>query len=160
LSHLDLENELRAHVKKRRIILGIICAIFFVIAISFTIAYEQSKVIEEIDYFFGKHQSVSYNKNLLWGIMIGWVILIPLVIVLIGDFIFTKIATVKVGENYITLYRGLLHTNLYVNGEYKNGLIFGYYLECSLPDGTKVNASLGKWSAHLTFTNGYPAVDV
>ncbi len=160
MRHLDLDKELRTHVKKRKIIVGIICVILFIIAISFTIAYEHSKVIEEIDYFFGKYQSVSYNKNLIWGIMIGWVPLIPLVIVLICDFVFTKIVTIEVGENYVTFYRGLLHTNLYVNGEYKNGLIFGYYLECSLPDGTKVNAALGKWSAHLTFTNGYPSVDV
>ena len=160
MNHLILEAKLRNHVRKRRIIETIICVVFFMIAVFFTIAYEQSKVIEEVDYFFGKHQSVSYNKNLLWGIFVGWVPFIPLFILLIVDFVFTKIVTVEVRENYVTFYRGLLHTQLYVNGEYKDGISFGYYLESSLPDGTKVNVALGKWSAHITFSNGYPPIDV
>ena len=160
MNYLMLETKLRSHVRKRRIIETIICVVFFIIAVSFTIAYEQSKVIEEVDYFFGKTQSISYNQDLLWGMLIGWVPFIPLFIFLIGDFVCTKIVTVEVKENYVTFYRGLLHTQLYINGEYKDGITYGYYLEGALPDGTKVNVALGKWSAHLTFSNGYPAIDV
>ena len=51
--------------------------------------------------------------------------------------------------------------DLYINGEYKDGLLlFGYHLEATLSDGTKVNVAIGKWSAHMTFSNGHPPIDL
>ena len=47
-----------------------------------------------------------------------------------------------------------------MNGDLKTGCIFGYYLEAPLSDRTKVNVALGKWSAHFTFENGHPSIDV
>ena len=161
MQHPVIEKELRNRIKKRRMIEIIICTIFLMITISFTIAHAQSRVVEEIDYGFIKRQSVTYNSDLMWGIMIGLLGFIPSIIFLIEDFVFSRLATVEVNGNYLTFYRGLIHTSLYVNGEYKDGLsLFGYYLEAPLPDGTKVTVALGKWSVHLTFSNGYPSIDV
>ena len=161
MKHLVLEDELKRCAGKRRIVEMIVCAVFLAIAICFTVLYEQSKVVEELDYFFGKYQQVSYNRDFLWGILVGWLGFFPSLILWICDVLLTKIVTIPIGEDYLTFYRGMLHINLYVNGEYKDGLVFsGYYLETSLPDGTKVNVALGKWNAHFTFSNGHPSIDI
>lgn len=161
MNHIVLENKLRSRVRKRRIVEIILCIVFLITSLIFMIAYEQSKVIDEIEWGPIKHQSVTYDHDLAWGILIGWLGFIPSVTSLIADHIFSKLVTTEVNGDHITFYRGFVHTNLYVNGEYKDGLsLFGYYLEATLSDGTKVNVALGKWSAHLTFSNGQPPIDV
>lgn len=161
MKYIALENALRSRMRKRRIIEVILCAVFLIIAVVFKTLYDQSKVVEEIGWGPFAYQSVTYNNDFLWGIMLGLLGFILSIIFLITDFVFSKLATMEVSGDYITFYRGLAHINLYVNGEYKDGLsLFGYYLEASLSDGTKVNVALGKWSAHLTFSNGHQPIDI
>lgn len=45
--------------------------IFLTTIIVFSILYGQSKVVEEIGWGSIKHQSVSYNYDLTWGILVG-----------------------------------------------------------------------------------------
>jgi hypothetical protein len=117
--------------------------------------------VEEIGFGPIKHQSVTYNRNFTWGILVGVFGLTFLGIFLISDCIFSQAITFETGGDYITFYRGIAHINLYVNGEYKDGLsLYGYYLEAALSDNTRVNVALGKWSAPFTFTNGHPPIDV
>ncbi len=160
MNHIMLEDELRNYIRKRRIIEGVVCAVFLVILVVFVALYEQSRAVEEVDWGFKTHYVVTYNNDYLWGILIGSLGTILLGIWLIADFVFSRFTTVEVNGDYITLYRGVLHSNLYVNGEYKDGMVMGYYLEATLSDRTKVNVALSKWSAHLTFTNGYPPIDI
>lgn len=160
MKHLELEKRLKAHIRKRRIIEAALSAVFLIILIVFAVLYEQSKTVEEIAWGPITNQSVTYNKDFLWGIMVGVLGYIPFVIFLIADFIFPKIVTFEINSDYITFYRGLIHTNLYINGELNDSITFGYYLEATLSDRTKVNVALGKWSAHFTFTNGHPPIDV
>lgn len=161
MKHIELENELRDRIKKRRIIEAILCVVFLIIVVTFWVMYEQSRVVEEISFGPIKHQSVTYNNNFTWGILVGALGFVPSIIFLLADFVFSKLKTIEVNGDYITFYRGMAHNNLYVNGEYKDGLsLFGYYLEASLSDGSKVNVALGKWSAHLTFSNGHSPIDV
>lgn len=157
MNHQILDNELRAKIKKIRLIETAVCAVSFVLTIFFWIMYDQSRVVEEV--IFG-YQSVTYNTAWLWGIMPCVLILIFSFILLCCDLIFTKLDTVEVNGYYVTLYRGY-RTYLYVDGELKDTLGFvGYFLEATLPDRTKVTVSLGKWSAHLTFSNGHPPIDL
>lgn len=160
MKHITLENELKKRIRKRRIIIASVCAFFFVIALIFMVAYDQSREIEEIGGGIISYRTVTHNHDFAWGILIGWLLFSPLIVILIADLIFSKSVTVKVGEDHITFYRGLAHTSLYVNGEYKDGLSYGYHLEAPLSDGTKVYVALGKWSAHLTFSNGHPPIDI
>lgn len=160
MGHTELERELKMRMRKGRIIEAILCAAFLAMIIGFSVARERSKVVTEIGWGPISHQSVTYNESFQWGIIVGVLGLIICTIYLIGDFVFSKLNTVEVNGDYITLYRGALHTNLYVNGEYKDGLAVGYHLEASLSDKSKVNVALGKWSAHLTFTNGHSPIDV
>jgi len=161
MNHLTLEEELWRKVNKRRIINAAVGTVALAVVIGCWFAYESSKVVEQIGSGFLSYQHVTYNTNWLWGIFVGVFPLIYAVIFLICDFLFTIIASIEVNGSFVTLYRGFSQVNLYVDGVCKDSLfLFGYYLEASLPDGTKVNAALGKWSAHLTFSNGYPAVDM
>lgn len=161
MKHLELEKELTRRMKKRRVIGLAVCAVLLTIAIVFTVLYEQSKVVHEVGFGPIKHQSVTYNTDLLWGLMISWVPLIPLVIVVICDYLFVKFHTVQVGDDYITLHRGFSSIALYINGEERDSIILnGYHLEAALSDGSKVHVALGKWSAYLTFTNGHPPIDL
>ena len=161
MKHIELENKLRTKIRKQRIIEAVLSIVFLVLAIVFTVLYLKSKVVEEIGWGAIKYQSISYNNVFLWGILIGFVGYIMSFVFLISDFLFSKLVTLEVDGDYITFYRGMIYNNLYINGDYKDGLsFFGYYLEASLSDGTKVNVALGKWSAHLTFSNGHPPIDV
>ena len=160
MNYIALENSLKTRMKKRRIIELFVCAVFFAILIAFAVLYEKSKVIEDIGLGPITHHSVRYNHNFVWGIMVGIWGLIPAVIVWISDCLFSKLVTIEINGDYITFYRGFAHTSLYINGVQKESITYGYYMEATLPDRSKVNVALGKWSAHLTFTNGHPPVDV
>lgn len=161
MKHIELENELKTRIRKRRITEAILTLFFLVIIVVFYALYEQSAVVEEIGFGPVKHQTVTYNTDFLWGVFIGFFGLTPSVIFLIADLISSKFVTFEISGDYVTFYRGIFGTDLYVNGEYKDGLfLFGYYLETTLSDGTKINAALGKWSAHLTFSNGHPPMDI
>ena len=161
MKHITLENELKTRIRKRRIAEAILTMIFLTVTIVFNVLYEQSAVVEEITFGPIKHQSVIYNTDLLWGIFLGFFGLTPSFIFLIADFFASKVVTFEISDDYITFYRGVFGTDLYINGEYKDGLLlFGYYLEATLSDGTKVHVALGKWSAHFTFSNGHPPIDL
>ncbi len=161
MKHIELESELRARIKRRRRIFVILCLIFLAAAIVFTVAYEQSKTVKTIDLGPMDYEIVTYNNDLAFGILIGWIGVIYPAVCLLFDYIRSRIVTVRVNEDHITFYRGLSHNNLYVNGEYKDGLsLFGYYLEAPLSDGSKVSVALGRWSAHMTFSNGHPSINI
>ena len=160
MKYLELEQELRARIKKRRMIEAVLSLVCLIILIVFAVLYEQSKVVEEIEWGPITHQSVTYNTDFLWGIMVGACGFVISIIFLIADCIFSKLIIFEVKGDYITFYRGMVHTNLYVNGEQKDGITYGYYLEATLSDRTKINVALGKWSAHITFSDGHPSIDV
>lgn len=161
MKYIALENELKKHIRKRRMVEIVLCVVSLVIAITFSIAYEQSKVVETIGFGPFQYQSITYNTNFVWGIMVGVLSFIPSIIALICDVIFIKYTTIEVNGYYVTVYRGMVHNNLYVDGVYRDGVfLVGHYLETSLPDGTKVFVSLEKWSAHFSFSNGQPSIEV
>ena len=65
----------------------------------------------------------------------------------------------KIGEGVVEISAQSRY-RLYINGELQENISYGYYMEATLSDGTKVNVALGKWSAHFTFSNGHPPLDV
>ena len=162
MKHTELATELNARIRQRRIWGMIISAVFLLILIVFNILYGQSKVVEEISIGPIKRQSITYNEDLLWGILIGAFGLIYTAIFLIADFIFTQVVTFDIDGDSITFYRGCVHTDLYVNGEKCDSLSLGFRncMEATLSDGTKVNVALGKYSARFIFSNGHPSMDI
>ena len=161
MKHITLENELKTRIRKRRIAEAVLAVIFLTVTIVFNILYEQSAVVEEIGFGSFKHQIITRNSNFMLGIIIGCFGLIPSILFLMGDIVSSKYVTFEISGDYVTFYRGVFGMDLYINGEYKDGLLlFGYHLEATLSDGTKVNVAIGKWSAHMTFSNGHPPIDL
>jgi hypothetical protein len=163
MQYVALENQLKAHIKRRRTLEAILCGVFLALAIFFGILREQSKVVEEIAFGPIQYEIVTYKEGYGFGIGFGFCGLTLCGIYLLMDHMMSKVVSFDVNEDHITFYRGIFHTNLYVNGECADRVVFNpssYYLEAGLSDGSTVTAALGKWSAHITFSNGHIAVDV
>ena len=160
MEHIELENKLKKRIKNRRIIEVVLSIVFLIIAIVFTVLRDGSRTVEVIGKPPFVYESVSYNNDYVFGMAAGYLGLMWCVIFLIIDSLFVKLETVKAGGDYITFYKGVLRPSLYVNGSNEGLSWGGYYLEIPLSDGTKATASLGKWSVHLTFSNGRPPVDL
>jgi len=156
-----LEAYLKKRIQKRRITESLFCLGSLAVMVLFIVLYALSKEVTEIESVFGTYQTVMYNPDFIYGIGFGLMALTVFTTILICDLLGSKLHTLEVGGAAVTLYRGLFHTKLYVNGTLADSLTFsGYHMEALLPDGSKVNVALGKWSAHLTFSNGAEAVDV
>ena len=71
MKHIELENGLKSRIRKLRIVETILSIVFLVIAVTFTALRDESKVVEEIGYGIFTYQSVTYNNDYLWGILVG-----------------------------------------------------------------------------------------
>ena len=156
MKHLELEKELTAKIKKRRIIECGVTAGLFAFAILFAVLYENSKVYEES--FLGGYWVDESNMAFYWLMAVCFMAAAIFAIFLFVDFLHSNFRTVEYHGGYITFYRGMLKSYLYFNGELK-GSSEGYYLEANLTAGTKVTVSIGKWSAHMTFSSGHSPID-
>lgn len=157
---MELENELKTRIRNRRIVEAVLGVVFLVIGITCNVLREESRVVETIGEGIFTYRSVTYNNDFLWGIMIGIMGSIPSVLFLFADILCSKVVTFQIDRDILTFYRGFIHTKLYVNGEERGSIAYGYYFEAPLSDGTKVTVMRGKWSAHLVFSNGHPPIDV
>lgn len=157
MKHIELEKELTAKIKKRRLVECGVTAFLLAFGILFAVLYENSKVYEEG--FLGALGVVKSNMALYW-LMVGFFMAAALwAIVPIIDLLHSKFETFEACGGYITLYRGMFANYLYFNGELKASSA-AYYLEAKLPGGTKVTVSFGRWSAHITFSNGHLPIDI
>lgn len=156
---LSLEAQLKRHIRRRRITEALLCLLFLAIAIGFTVAYENSRFVDEIDFGFYTHQSVSYNYDLIFGILAGGMGLLVCGAFLLVDLLCCKLASFQIGNDLLIFYSGFTRPTLYVNGTAHRAQQ-PHYLEAPLSDGSRAIVSLGKWSSHISFTNGHPAVDI
>ena len=150
MKHLELEKELTAKIRKRRLIECGVTAGLFAFAILFAVLYENSKVYKES--FLGDLVTDS-NIVFYWFMAVCFMAAAFCAIIPIIDLLYSKFETFEACGGYITLYRGMLKNYLYFNGELKAASA-GYYLEAKLPGGTKVTVSFGRWSAHISFSDG------
>ena len=150
MKHLELEKELTAKIRKRRLIECGVTAGLFAFAILFAVLYENSKVYKES--FLGDLVTDS-NIVFYWFMAVCFMAAAFCAIIPIIDLLYSKFETFEACGGYITLYRGMLKNYLYFNGELKAAAA-GYYLEAKLPGGTKVTVSFGRWSAHISFSDG------
>lgn len=151
MKHLELEKELTARIRKRRLIEGGVTVFLFVMGIVFAILYDNSKAYEEG--LLGGLGVVDSNMALYWLMAGCFMAAAVCAIIPIIDLLYSKFETFEACGGYITLYRGMLKNYLYFNGELKAASA-EYYLEAKLPGGTKVTVSFGRWSAHISFSNG------
>ena len=160
MNHTDRMTYCAARMKKRRKIEALLCLPFLIIAITYTILYDMSRTVVETQIGPLVHQSVSYNYDLAWGILIGALGLTICGCFWVVDRIGVKLFETQVGTDKLLLYRGILHTDLYLNGEHRATTTFAPYLEATLSDRSKVTVVLHKWSVHILFSNGHPSIDL
>lgn len=156
---LSLEEQLKRHIRKRRITEALLCLLFLAIAIGFTVAYENSRFVDEIDFGFYIHQSVSYNYDLGFGVLAGGMGLLVCICFLLADLFCCKLVSFQIGNDRLIFYSGFTRPTLYINNTAHHAQR-AHYLEAPLSDDSRVIASLGKWSSHISFTNGHPAMDI
>jgi len=165
-----LENTLKKHLIKKRIIQALVFFGFLAIGILFLALREASKeVIVHGDEFLNgafAWETVEYNENYVVGMIIGFVGASMAMVLLLSDVIFCRFDTAEANGHYITVYRGMTKNIVYVNGEEKDRVgMFGftYVLETKLPDGVKIGVTFARGAfllAHITFSDNNPSVDL
>ena len=155
-----MEKKLKKRVRIQRLVKAVLSVIFFVITMIFYMLYESSKVVEDIGLELISYQEITYNTDYLFGVMVGLLGLIPSAWFLLMDFLITKIVSVKVGHDVITLYRGAFGSTLYINGAQKDSKGYARYLEGILSDGTRVTVMVrGTRKGRFIFSNGHPPIE-
>ena len=147
MDHITLEKELKTYIRKRRILEAIVCVTAFAILIASFINWQQSQFMDEIPL----------------GVMLGSFVLGVSGYLLVKDFMLSNVVTARVKEDYVTFYRGVCYTKLYVNGECKDSAGMRYYMyqmKATLSDNTKVYVAIGRYGAHISFENGRTPIEV
>ncbi len=162
----QLEKRLSKIMKKRRMIEGLICVIFFVIGIVCSILREASREVIVHGEGFLSFEEVKYNNNYIAGIVIGFFVSFFLAIFFLSDLLASGFATTKANGHFITIYRGMNSNYVYINGDEK-GKIGPFDLnnvfETKLPDGVKVVVSFSRRMltyAHISYSDNNPSVDI
>lgn len=158
----QLLKELNKKTKCRRLIEGVLLAVFALLCIIFTILYVNSMTVEKIGEDIFSYETVSYNYNFTYGIGIGAVGSIVLFIYLFTDFLLCGVSTGNAGKDTVVVYKGIWRIFLYVNGELLDDTIFGRtYLEGKTKDGVRITASHGFFNSyHVTFSDNRPPIDL
>ncbi len=160
-----LENELTKKIRKRRIIIGSVFIVFLVIGILFIVLRESSKeIIIHGDIF--KWEQVVYKHDYLFFILTGFLGAVFAFCVLFGDFLGSRFETTKVNGHYLTIYRGIFESIVYINGEEKERLVitnFSNVIETKLPDGVKVIIAFSRsvlFTAHISFSDNNKSIEI
>ncbi len=155
-----LEAGLRKRVLRFRLIIGAIALALLISSLVLFAIREETKEIISTDYPWGGAAEVKYDLDIDFAakLLMGFFFI---VLVLFGfSFIYGRVDTADVGGSRITLYRGMASLELYVDGELADCL--GYFLEGKLVDGSSVTVSVSRnaFSAHMSFSNGHPPIDL
>ena len=165
-----LENTLRKHLIRKRIIQALVFFGLLAIGILFWALREASKevIVHGEEFLNGAFswETVKYNENYVVGMIIGFVVASMAMVFLLTDMIFCRFDTAEANGHYITVYRGMTKNVVYVNGEEKDSVgmfSFTYVLETKLPDGVKIGVTFARGAfllAHITFSDNNPSVDL
>ena len=164
---LALEKELKKRLIIERIIECAVVVLFLALGISCYALREASR--EVITHQIGgyTYETVSYNDDYVFGIALGFCGGISLAAVPFLDFILCGFKTVTHKGGYITVFRSMGRSSVYVNGEEKGRLgFFGWEIptvEVWLPNRVKaiITFSRGWMSmAQIAFSDNTPSIEV
>lgn len=158
-----LENELSKYLRKRRIISFVLTVVFLAVGCLFTAIREATKEVVVHDYGFFSHETVTYNENYVIGILIGFLSSVIPGSVLLTDLLYCGFQTTEANTDYITVYRGLLNSRVYINGKESGIGSFLHVIDTSLTDGTKISVTVFKslyQLAHISFSDHNPPIDL
>lgn len=164
---LVLEKELKKRLIIERAIFGVIALAFLAMGISCHALREASR--EVITHQIGSHtyETVSYNNDYVFGIALGLAGAIGSSAMLFVDFIVCHYKTIEVKDCYITVFRSMGKTAVYVNGEEKGRLeLFGWEIptiEIWLPSKVKLIVTFSRtWisTAQISFSDHTPSIEI
>ncbi len=150
--HTKIETALKHHVQKVRILNSVITFSSFVLLIIILIIREITKTETDLGFDI---KITHYNTAITLTAVALFICFALSLTILIYNLLLSKIDTVEVKGNVITLYRGIGSTKLYINGkevEYCGGARKG-----KLDDGSYVIITMSRNHifAQMEFTNGH-----
>ncbi len=161
----QLEIKLHKIITKRRIIEGVLSLVFTILWVTCYFLRENSKVVTTIGEIF-TYRQVTYNNNYIIGVVIGLMFGMLALVLFLTDLIMCRFASTEANGHYITVYRGLIYSILYINGEEVGrlgGFIWNNVIEATLPDGVKVTTSIQRaffCLAHISYSDHNQSVDI
>ncbi len=164
MGYKALEDALRRKLLRRRIILGVLTLVFFILGVVCSSLREATREVIVHDYGFFTRDEIVYNNAYVPFIVIGFMGAFTTFILCVTDLLSCRYETIEVNGYYLTVYRGAIGNYVYVDGEEKDSLImYGHYIEISLPDRTVVNLAFARsmleW-CHISFSDGRKSIDL
>ncbi len=165
MGYKALEDILRKKLLRRRIILGVLTLVFFILGVVCSSLRETTREVIVHDYGFFTRDEIVYNNVYVPFIVIGFMGMLAAAVSLLTDFLSCRFETIEVNGYHVTVYRGAIGNYVYVDGGEKDRLETSYrnHIEITLPDGTTVNFSFGRsmleW-CHISFSDGRESIDL
>lgn len=167
MTQAEFEKELSCRQTKRRWLLGGLTLLFFAMFILFWILLEATKeVTVHGGTYFPAWESVRYNHTFIYLLIFGLCGVFFCGISLIMDFLICGYKTIQKDQQYITVYRGMLHNFVYVDGKEKGRIgpfSVSHVVEVWLQSKVKVTVSFSRtiWLiAHISFSDHTPSMEV
>ena len=158
----DFERELSAKIGTRRLIIGCLALTFLALFILCLILREASKEVITHHYgiaFLPARTEIRYNEAYMIPIVLGLLGTVLACIFLITDFAMCGYRTVHKDSHDITIYRGMNHNAVYVDGQEKGRIgpfEMSHVVEVWLPNRVRVTVSFSRavwYMAHVSFSD-------
>lgn len=158
---MSLYLRLKRKQTARKIIEGIVTLLSIAGIFLFASLREKSKAVKVVETPLFSYETVSYEQDYVWPIIIFVLLLIISVSVLLTELIMSRVYHVEIDGEDVIIYNGFFFYKLLVNGEERDFTVGKCYLETTLSSGVKITASLQAfYSFHLTFSDNRPAIDL
>ena len=159
---MDEFRRLKIRRTLRRSIEGAVAALSLTALIIFHVLKEKGKVVTTIDVTpFLSYDRITYTKDYAVGILISGLIFAFFAILLLADFVLTRIYYTQIDGQDVIVYNGLGLIKLLVDGVEKDAMFFKGYMETKLKSGvTMVVSPQFFMSYHITFSDNRPPIDL
>ncbi len=164
----EFEKQLRKKDRYRRLIEGVLTGVLLAVGILFWYLRESTKevILHEGFYFIPGWEEVNYNDNYVPFILLGFLGAFCIGVFWLIDLMMCRFATIQKDLHQITIYRGMLHEIVYVDGAEKGRIepfSFTNVAEVRLANNVKVTVSFQRGIfhiAHVSFSDDTPSIEV
>lgn len=164
----EFEKQLSQKIFKRRIIEGTISILLLVIGLVFLGLREASKevIIHDGYLIIPAWEEINYNNAYLLPALVCILGAVWIGCFLLADLLCCRYRTVQKDLHHITIYRGMLHSLVYVNGTKKGQLepfSGSQVVEVWLPNRIRITVSFNRTLfhlAHISFSDNTTSIEV
>ena len=157
----DLERSLSNRIITRRLITGCLALVFLALFILFFFLREASRtvIVHGTGFSMISWTEVKYEDSYIPFIIISLIGGVISIIFLIVDLIMCGHKTIRKDQHCITLYRGISHNAVYVDGQEKGRMgpfSHSNVVEVWLPNRVRVTVSFSRsiwYMAHVSFSD-------